>query len=705
MALTDEPDFGQTLSDEELLDWAYKCLERSKDWFAPVHEDARKMWDMRAGKSFTPAERQFLKETQRPAIDPPFAAGILDTVKGAEMGQQTEPVFHGADESVEDEVIGSWLTNLTRIGFGKVAAHRKLHDAYDDMLVGGYGFMIGYMDVRNVPIRPTLKSLNYWCVWPDPDAVEQNLEDANFFLVGSKWRLEDAVANWPAKEDDLRNAWSSVTGGKLANIPRAPRTGLRSGGLSARQGVEIFEFHYRRGEKMAVWADPETGKQRKTTRAEYDKTKKQLDDAVKAAEKEYRSALEMWSEVSIGSPSAAGPEPLPPPEMPTLRDEEAYFFNGHRYYRAYVAGAGLKEGVLLENRALDCDEFLVKAITGFPWKQGDQERVRFYGLMAKIADLQMFFSRTIQGYLEVMARKIKGGGFYEKGAFGTIADQNKFIKNSSIPGMWHGVEDGALQQGKIRENPSISGEPGLQELYRTLVEMFGLISGVTQALQGTLQADRSNVLVSNLQEQGLQMLLPIRAPRTALVMAVGRLYAKLATKYLPAEEIDKIIGKQDIPGMTFEMVPDPVTGEPTQQPIIGEDGEPVTAGKILKGKEVMDYEVTVDVGVATPTQRQATWQFFSQHGLLQTMLEAGMPPQIILPTLLRNSPLPGTVSKDLGDRLESFYGQQEQAQTEEGMVQGFTAMLQKDPQAAEAVLQQMAQMLQGGASPGAEQVQ
>lgn len=697
---TEEPDFGQALKESELLDWAYKCLERSRDWFEPIWTENRAMWDMYAGESFSPEDKQYLRETKRPIIDPPFAAGIIDTVKGAEMGQQTEPVFHGADESIEDEVIASWLTNLTRIGFGKIQAHRKLMDGYQDMLIGGYGFATEYLDIRNVPIRPTMKALNYWTVWPDPDAVEQNLEDANFFLIESKWRLEDAVANWPEKEAELKRAWGS-TDKPPANLPKSPRiAGLRRGALSSREGVEIFEFHYRRGEKMAIWTDPETGKQKKTPRSEYAAVKARLEKEAKAADKEYREQVEAWSALSIELPGQAGPEPPPPEPSLTLADEDAYFFNGYRYFRAYIAGSGIKEGALLENAAIECDEFLVKACTGFPWKQRDKERVRFYGMMRKIYDIQIFYSRAMQAYLEVQSRKVKGGGFIEKSAFSNLQEVGKFTKNSSSPGMFHLVEDGAISQNKILLNQPTTGEPGLRELFRTLVEMFGLISGVTQALQGTLQQDRSNVLVSNLQEQGLQMLLPIRAPRTAYVMACGRLYAKLCIKYLPPEELDKILGAQKVAGMTHEMVPDPMTGEEVEQPIMDEEtGLPVTAGSLLKGQEVMDYEVTVDVGVATPTQRQATWQFFSQHGLLQTMLDAGMPPNIILPTLLRNSPLPGTVSKDLGDRLEAFYAQQEQMQSQEGMVEAFAKMAQSDPEAAEALVQQMTQMISGGAPP------
>lgn len=703
-----EPKFGEALDEKQLLEFAFGALRRSKDWFGKIWDEADAMWDMMAGESFTALDKQYLVETGRPVIDPAFAAGIVRTVVGAEMGQQSEVVFRGVDEGLEDEVIGTWLTNLVRHGMGQTNGHREMMSAFQDMLVTGYGFALTYLDVSVIPQRFKTEALNYWNTWPDPDAVKQNQADANFWGIETKWRPQDAVARWPEKKAELEKAAGSSA--MPTPLPLSSTVGgTRRGSVSARQGVVITEFHYRLAKPKAVWVDPEDpqGKQKKTNREEYDARKKELEERAAAETKAYEEAVAEWMTAAELDPTMNLPAPEPPPPPVLLDDAQAHFFNGHCYYRCYFAGEDIKDGALLEREELEIEEFPVKALTGFPWKQRREERIRFYGMLRDLYDIQITTSRMIQLYLDSLARRVKGGGIAEESAFvGGRDGYEKFVKNSSISGMWHMVADGSVAGGRIREFSALQQEPGIQEAYRTFLEMFGLVSGVTQMLQGTFTGDRANTLVSNLQEQGLQMLLPIRAPRTEFVMAVGRLFAKLCIQYLPAEELDKILGVQKVEGLTVQKVLNPETGEEEEVPIqsseIGPDGQPLpmTAGRILKQVDPFDYSVTVDVGVATPTQRQATFQYFSQHGLFKELMDAGVPPEILVPRMLENSPLPGTVAKQMADELRKFYEQQKKQGTEQGILEAFQQMVGTDFESAQALLDQIMQIAGGGQQQG-----
>lgn len=700
-----EPSFGESLSEKDFLERAYQRLSRSKDWFNPVWEEGRSMWDMYAGESFSELDRQYLKETKRPVIDPPFAAGLIDTVVGAEMGQQTETVFRGVDDEFEDQVIGDWITALTRNGYALCSAHRHLMDAYKDTLVVGYGFTTTFMNVRKVPIRPQIKALNFWTVFPDPDAVEQNLEDAQYFFIESKWPLQDAQARWssPDQRKALEGAYAS------ADTPPAslPQTIRGTGSTTSRQGVEIYEYQYRLAQACCVYVDPETGEQKNVTREEYDSRVAELDAQNRAAEKEYQERLSAWeaiqeaqlAEIPLSydaTPSPTPQSPPPEPPQPILIDEEAvHHYNGDRFYRAFIAGRDAKTGALLENKEITEGEFTIKADTGYPWKKPKEERVRFYGMMRKVYDIQIWWSKALAGWIELLSRKIKDGGFIEKSAFESSEDAAKFVKNSSIPGMFHMLADGGI--GRIKINPPVTGEPGLAELWNMLTEMFGMVSGVSRGLQGTLTQDRSNVLVSNLQEQGLQMLMPIRAPRTAFVMACGRLFAKMTLNHLPAEEIDRILGVQKVEGMTVQKQADPETGEEIEVPIpsseTGPDGQPVplTAGRILKQADIMDYDVTVDVAVATTTQKLATWQIMNQHGMADVLAQ-NLPGEIWLPSFLRNAPLPGSVSKEMADKAEAYFASQKKEGTPQGVMESFQKLLQANPEEAQQLIAQLGQM-------------
>lgn len=706
-----EPSFGEQLSEKEFLERAYNRLSRSKSWFDPIWKEGGDMWDMYAGESMSPTDKRYMEETKRPVIDPPFAAGLIDTVVGAEMGQQTETVFRGVDDGLEDEVIGDWLTTLVRNGFSLADAHRHLMDAYRDDLITGYGFAVFYMNLRKVPIRPLVKTLNYWNVFPDPDAIERNLLDSQYFFIESKWPLQDAQARWssPEQRKALEGAYAS-SDNPPANLPQTISTSAGSGSTSTRQGVQIYEYQYRLAEACCVYVDPETGEQKNVRREEYDARVAELAAAAKAADKEYRQRLAAWEAIQeeqamdvTGLGFAAGmpqQEPPPAPPEPVLIDEETvHHYNGDRFYRAFIAGRDSKTGALLEKKEIVEGEFTIKAVTGYPWKKSREERVRFYGMMRKVYDIQIWWSKALQLWIELLSRKVKDGGFIEKSAFETPEDAAKFVKNSSIPGMFHMVADGANAAGKIKLNPPVTGEPGLAELWNMLTEMFGMVSGVSRGLQGTLTQDRSNVLVSNLQEQGLQMLLPVRAPRTAFVMACGRLFARMCLNHLPADELDRILGVQKIKDITVQMQPDPETGEEIEVPLpskeIGPDGQPLplTAGKILKSDQfdLLDYDVTVDVAVATTSQKLATWQIMNQHGMAD-VLAKNLPGDIWLPAFLRNAPLPGTVTKEMADKAETYFAEQKKAGTAQGIMESFQKLLQANPEEAQQIIAQMGQM-------------
>lgn len=709
-----DPDLGEVLSEDKFLQWFYDRLQASKNFFDPIWEENHSLWDMMAGESFGAAEKEYLRQSKRPIIDPPFAAGIIDTVLGAEMGQQVEPVFHGVDDGLEDEVLADWLTKLVRNGFQRTKLSRHLMEAYKDMLVGGYGFVLQYLDLEKVPIHPTGKALNYWNVYPDPDAIEENLVDGSFWIIQQKWKLADAKAKWRDKAKALEAAYRGTIGTGNAN-PKVTGT-LRNGTAgSDKRGVTIFEFHYRKKMELAQWADPETGESRKGLKSEWTAEKERLDKANAEATRAYEEELEAYKgavEATIAlDPMAAQAGSLPqmpaaPEPGPTLSEEDAYFWFGDCYYRAYIAGDSPDKGALLEDERQDgIDEFMVKAVTGFTWKKGQEERVRFYGLLRKIYDLQLWFTRGLQNYLDLQARKIKGGGFIGDGAFENEQDYKRFVKESSIPGMWHKVRDAS----QITPNPPVQGEPGVQEIFRTMLEMIGLVSGVTQALQGTMTQDRANITISNMQEHGLQMLAPIRQPRMDFIMATGRLFAALALKYLPAKEIDRILGVQKVPGMTIQK--DPQTGQemPIPSNETGPDGQPLpmTAGRILKSADLLDYDVAVDTGVATINQKMQVFQLFNQHGMADVFQQVFPGPegaQIWAPEFLRNLPFPGTVTKPMAERAEAFLQKQAQAATTDGMLQAFMQLAQSDPEAAQGVLQQMSQAMPPE-DPGMQQSQ
>jgi hypothetical protein len=720
----EELEFGQEMSEQQFLEWAHKRLARSKDFFDPIWKEAQKLWQVKAAESFTEDEKEFMTETGRPLIDPPFAAGIIETVLGAEMGQQSEAVFRGVDEGFEDEVIADWLTKLVKKVNEKTRGLTHDLEAYQDMLVGGYGFTAHFLDKRKRPSLPRKKALNFWQVFPDPDAVEMDLEDATYFFIETKWQLEDAQAEWPEHSEKLRTSFG--TGGKPPGAtPQAKSFGSMGGGADDKPGVTIYEMQYRRGRRCARWVDPETGETIDGDRKLYDDKKAELDAARKAVMQAYEQEVETWSAMAEAEgqamqeaelmgmpppPSMLPPQPVAPPldQMPQLADEDADFYRGYVWRRAYLCGDDAKKGARLADDEIEVATKAdagptIKCITGYPWKQPAKERVRYYGLMRKIYHIQFWYTRAIQLYLEIQTRKVKGGGFADKRAFNDKQAFDDFVKKSSTPGQWFWVNETT----GITMNQPLSGEPGVMEILKAMEEMFGLISLVPQALQGTLASDRSNVMVSNMQERALQGLAPIREPRIQYLRASGKMMAAMCVAYLPVAVIDRLLGVQKVEGMTVETVVGP-DGVKAQQPIMSEetgpDGQPVpmTAGKILKSADVLCYDVTVDVGVATANQKLAFWEGMQQHGVLEIIKESLPGPEgtkVWLEEVLLSAPLPAARSKKMADKAVAFLDKMMQQGTAEGILSGFQELLAQDPEAAQGLFDQVTQVIQAQAPP------
>jgi hypothetical protein len=732
----DDPKFNEPLPARKLLDWLYTCRDDSKGFFdggtdSPWGE-ADYFSDVNASESFSKSELDELKKSGRPNIDPPFAAGVIEAVVGAEIAQEVEPVFVGVDQGFEDGVIADWLTTLVRNGFSKSGARDKMLEAFHDKCNDGYGFVHMYLDLHYQPPHLKIEKLNYWNVWPDPDAVAANLSDARWWVLETEWDLEEAQGNWKTAEQRAALAGAVQGGGQSGILPRVPASsGASVSHTGRRNRVTILEFQYRRSVEMAYYVDPETGEDVKATRDEYEKRKKELAEAADLVDKDYEETLRVWEMAQADPILAQQAEPTPPepPQSPRIDEEyeqsSVQLYSGYAYRRAFACGDSGDTSSLLEDKEIDLPlpggepGFTIKCDTGYGWKQRKkQQRVRRFGLMRKIVHIQEFFTKFLHMYIEQMGRKIRGGGFVEVSAFeGVPGGFEKFVKNSPKGGMWNLVADGAILGGKIRENPALQGEPGLQEAVYFMKELFAWVTGVSQALQGTMTQDRSNVLTENMQAQGLQMLLPIRNPRKSFLLSCGRLYAAIALKHLPAEELDRILGAQEVEGMTTEPAVDPMTGQPqvgpngkpVMQPMVGEDGEPMTAGKILKKANLLDYDLTADLAAVNDSQKLRFTTVWNQHGLGQILKDA-LPgaegSRIWVPRLLKNLPLPAQEAKAMAAESEALLDKMAASETQEGILQAFQNMMQGDPEAAQQLHGQIMQLVeQAGVPEGAEPAQ
>lgn len=644
--------YGQPLEDDDVLRFFESCKEESEERFLPIWRENEKLSNAYFGETLGADDIAYLNETGRPPVSINVVLGTVNAVLGSDMASRREVRFEGDDgSSLVDDAVADLVTDTVRKAMGKCGGHREEARALLDLLIGGYAFTEGYLDVTEIPSRAVLSHVPWWENLPDPNAVKGNLLDRRFHIRMRKWTLEEAQSRWPDKANEIENLGLSGSRGILNNSATVRQTWKSVASPRKKHGVAIFEFQYYRLEPRVLYFDQQ--------KRRHDVTPEEF---------------------------AAAQEESVDPITGEVIDIEYFPYSGKTYYKAFIAAAieGSKKSLLSHE---PIGFWTYNAATGFVKSEPAKEQVRFFGISRVIHDLQMYINKIMSVRLEILSRGAKGGGLFEQGA---VDDPDKFIKDRSKPGAWTAVNDGAISGGLIQHSPVQSDPSGFSDLIQVLLDLVSFVTGVTDWVKGTAEQERSNVLISNLQSQSMVMLEPIMDQNTVLRMENGKLLAKIIAQYMPPIDLESMVGDQGIEGINFVMVPGP-DGQPQKSTVDPQTGmEMEKISETLRRVDVDSYSVTVDIGEATATHKQAVWSVL-QQGVLKSLVDAGIDITPIVPMLIKNMPLPGMEAKEASEKLEANLQQQELLKTTDGILQ---ALLGLGIDQAAQVIQQAAQQLQ-----------
>lgn len=662
-------------SDRALLEEFEERYREGTSWWRKWRHAAKRYFKTYGGDPWEAGDRTRLARTERPAVNLNVSLATINAIVGSDMLERREPRFGGEDLQFEDAAKAEWLTRVVRHQFNRCQGHRSDSQVFHDGLVTGLGFSRTYMDNRNYPFRIRVEHLHPWLCIPDPDATETNLTDRQWLIYEDVWSKERAEGRFGKKVVAGLRKGAATLG--IGGTQAAPRIGIADNyrtknneGLMFQdptgKKLKIFEYEYLTYEPWTAFTD-ENG----------------IDQAMPSEEfKKYGEQL-----VGEGGPELLGAE-----------------FPRETRFIAFIAASTSKDGSLqiLERRPAAIDVSQFSCYTGFRWVDVDTGRVRWFGLMHVIHEPQLLYAKTLTNLIEYFARGAKGGVFVEEDA---LLDPQQAKQDWATPGAMILLKSGAIGGQKILERKAVTWPASMDALMRMLREGITDISAVSDWLKGTATSERSNVLISNLQSQSMTVLAPALDPMSGFRMQQGQAIAQLAVKFMSVSALDRIIGEVEVPGITHEADPvqpgqcqkmlDPMTGQPpidetTGKPMVHpqtgqplsvpktlEDGTPITPGYLLRNETNMfDYDVQVDLGSASPTARQATFAMLTQHGVLDKMFEAGLPPNEVLPELLKMSPLPPEVSKPLADKFKAMLS----APTVENVMQLLQRMSEGDRQ-------------------------
>lgn len=643
------------LSDAALADHFWECHDAGEEVSRPAINDGAEKFKAYGGSFLSEANKDHLAKTERPPVEVNLVAIKVNTVLGTQLSDRQEVTFRPDSADKAAMVMADWRTQLVRKAMNGCDGHRQQTDVLFDGLCMGYGHAEVYLDTSRFPHKPVLREVPPGELIFDPEAKEDCLGDETFKIRKKKWLVEEVIATWPGKADEIKRAAQMyLQAGASSSKARATRNLLRS-------RVEVAEFLYKRWIPRVRWYDPELDLQRDT-----------LPSILEARRKELAKQVD-----ELGTPLY---EPI---------EEES--FRGETFYRSFLLlgergkdKSGSPTDVVLEHEESSIHGFSILSYTCLKLKDPVKNRTRFFGPVGILEQLQKIFNRLVQEHLSYLARAVKGGGFYNKDAVPEGMTQEEWLRELSKPGMFTPTsgDPGTL----VQLNPPPQSPTGLVDMERSIADWMGQTTGLTEALAGTMTQERSNVLINNLQNRAIIALGPVLDPLTLFIKRCGYALCQLMVRHLPVADLDRLLGNPQVEGMTYTLGED---GE-EQIPVTGEDGTPVTAGVLLKQENPLDFEISVDVGKAQVWAQAAVWELF-QQGVLQTMQNAGVPMELLAPMLLRNLPLPGTEAKELAESVEKDMAEKKRMQTEEG-VREF--LLGLPPEQGFALIQGVAEELQ-----------
>lgn len=708
--MSEEPSiFTGKLSDKDLERFFWEVYDASRERFGGRSGESptfKKRWARNFagyGSDFlSKAERDYLISTERPPVEINLLTSKVNAVRGSVAASRMEAQFKPHTTSDIANVKAGWMTLLNRKAMIDCGGYEQQDQVFHNGLITGYGCSEIYLDTSRVPFRGILKKNNLQEHWPDPDACDMNLADRTTDLRVRKWLVEQVIGRWPEKEDEIKKhaqQYGTFGVGQRGNRSTGKQGGGAGGGKESLRGkVEVAELIYQRWMKRVRWYDPERRTRRDT-----------LPDELEARKKELAGILDV-----NGAPLYEAVE----------EDE----YRGETWFRAHCLLGGFDttkknkgaRGLLI----LDHEESprvgsTFNWLTGLAKEEPDKGQVEFFSIFDIGYGLQMVLNRVRQERLAIMARDAKGGIFALKSAVPSDMDPDRWAKEYSVPGSvtWLSDEEGG-GMGSIQEKAMPRNADGMMSMEKDLIQEIGQAMAITDAFVGSVQQERSAVYLSNLQQQGLVTLGPVLGPYIAYIKACGITMVEMLIRHLPVADIDRLLDNPTYEGLTHQANPEtgelePIMVNDPDAPVMDEAGEqafdpmtqeplyeqvPLTAGRILKEENPLDYEVNVDAGEATISLRYAIWENLEQ-GILQTFQNA-LPEKafrVFLLFMVRMMPVPGEQGSVLAKDIQKAIEEEDLLQTLEG-VKAF--LLAQGPDVALPAMQEVAQQLEEGLPPG-----
>lgn len=500
--LKDQAPVARGIDAERVLKEFTERFPQAKHHQRDSREEARALYDLRAGHQMTPEDEAAIDEKYDGAY-PKIAFNVTDkycsAVEGLQVNNRQEMRFYPREEG--DAGIDEFSTGVVKWCRDQSEAEDEETDAFGDVFLTGMGWIEHFLEDEEDPESPYIGQdrVDRMEMYYDPNARKKN-------LVDRRWdcRLKGFTAD-EFEEKFGEQAWGEFEGpddGSVQHVSQPDDYGNRSGGSN--QPHRIYVADYQFCESVQHWIvtanlpNPDTGQ-----------VAPMREVVTKSDWRVMKQALE-----SAGIPY------------------ESERVSKRCYYRAWIR----QDRILGKVRELKCG-FTREAITG----KRDRNTNTWYGIGRVIKDPQLWLNKFFASILYTLMVNAKGGLMAEEDAF---EDPNEAERTWANPSAITFTTPGAISGGKLQPKPPAPYPAGMEALMRFTMDILPGTSGISPELLGLADRDQPGVLEAQRKQSAMAIIAWVFDAMRRYYKRSGKLMLSMIAEYLNDGQLIRITGEE-----------------------------------------------------------------------------------------------------------------------------------------------------------------
>jgi hypothetical protein len=500
--LKDQAPVAKGIDADRVLREFVDRFPQAKRHQADSREEARMLYDLRAGHQMTPEDEAAIDEKYDGSY-PKIAFNVTDkycsAVEGLQVNNRQEMRFYPREEG--DAGIDEFSTGVVKWCRDQSEAEDEETDAFGDVFLTGLGWMEHFLEDEEDPESPYIGQdrVDRMEMYYDPNARKKNLVDRRYDI-----RLKGFTAD-EFEEKFGEQAWGEFEGpddGAVQHVSQPDDYGTRTAGSNAPHRIYVADYQF--CESVQHWIvtanlpNPDTGEMAPMREV-----------VTKADWRVMKQALE-----SAGIPY------------------ESERVSKKCYYRAWIR----QDRILGKVRELKCG-FTREAITG----KRDRNTNTWYGIGRVIKDPQLWLNKFFASILYTLMVNAKGGLMAEEDAFEDTAEAERTWANPSSITF---TTPGAVSGGKIQPKPPAPYPAGMEALMRFTMDILPGTSGISPELLGLADRDQAGVLEAQRKQAAMAIIAWVFDAMRRYYKRSGKLMLSMIAEYLNDGQLIRITGEQ-----------------------------------------------------------------------------------------------------------------------------------------------------------------